>query len=329
MRLRQLIALPLLLLLVSACREDPDEPRPTLPNEEERAEWEGSHPDSVYGARALETLRVVEVEMEAPGLPQGWDGIRLAVLSDFQIGLWEENEQIASGALRAAVAQNPDVLLLLGDLVARGDVRVLERVLQPVRGRQVIAVLGDRDVPDRPQGQPADSAEQALLAVLQRSGVRVLRNSRAGIERGGDTAYIAGMDPYAVRWPDWRRAQAFAAIPEDGRNAVLLTHMPVLAAHLPEGRFHAILGGHTFCGRVELAGTPRLSWLREEALPMADTVVADRFFRLGERSLFVTCGTGYTFIPARYRKAPEVAVVTLRRVAAPVEEDGDDPLAGP
>lgn len=329
MRRPYAIALPLLLLLVSACGGDPDEPRATLPTDTADAPWEGSHPDSIYGARALETLRIVEVEMDVPGLPQGWDGLRLAVLSDLQIGLWGENEQVAEGALRAAVAQNPEVVLLLGDLVARGDVGVLERVLRPLRGRPVMAVLGDRDVPDRPQGQPADSAERALLAVLERSGVRVLRNSRSGFERGGDTAFIAGVDPYIVRWPDWRRAQAFAAIPEDGRNAVLLTHMPALAAHLPEGRFHAVLGGHTLCGQVEVPGTPRLSWLREEALPMADTVVGDRFFRVGERSLFVTCGTGYTFIPARFRKPPEVAMVTLRRIAAMLDEDEqEDPLAG-
>jgi uncharacterized protein len=328
MNRRHLLRLPLLLLLVSACRGDPDEPRPTLPNDEERAAWEGSHPDSIYGVRALETLRVVQVEMDVPGLPQGWDGIRLAAVSDMLIGLWPENEEIARGALAAAVQQDPDIVLLLGDFVARGDVAVLERVLQPLQGRAVMAVLGDRDVPDRPQGQPADSAERVLLAILERSGVRVLRNSRAGYERGGDTAYIAGVDPYIVRWPDWQRAQTLAAIPEDGRNALLLTHMPALAGHLPTGRFHAIVGGHTFCGRVEVPGTPRLSWLRDEALPGADTVAFDRFFRLGERSLFVTCGTGYTFVPARFRKAPEVAVITLRRVAAVVDEDDeDDPLA--
>jgi uncharacterized protein len=329
MNRRILLTLPLLLLLASACRGDPDDPRATLPNDDAPAEAGGVHPDSLYGARALETLRVIQVEMDVPGLPQGWDGIRLAAISDLQIGLWPENEEIARGAMQAAARQNPDIVLLLGDFVARGEVEVLTRVLEPLQGRAVMAVLGDRDVTDRPQGMPADSAERHFLAVLERSGVRVLRNTRAGYERGGDTAYIAGVDPYTVRWPDWRRAQAFAAIPEDGRNAVLLSHMPALAGHLPEGRFHAILGGHTLCGRMEVPGTPRLSWLRDEALPAADTVVFDRFFRLGERSLFVTCGTGYTFVPARYRKAPEIAIVTLRRVAAAAEEDGDvvDPLA--
>lgn len=287
---------------------------------------QGPASDSLYGASTAENLRVVPVEVEVPGLPEGWDGMRVAVLSDFNLGLWADNARVAEAAVRRAVSLRPDLVVLLGDYVAReSGLAELPRVLAPLRGITTMAVLGDRDErdPSESQGEP-DSTGIRIRQVLQQSGVIVLDNERGRVVRGGDTAYVAGIDPYVARRPEWRQAEIFAGIPRGGSTPLLLSHAPggVLAA--PDSTYPLVLAGNTFCGRVEVPGATRLSWVNTTLLPAGRVPGTERLYRVGGNGLFITCGTGYGFVPVRLGAPPEVALVTLRRpVAAEAEASPD------
>ena len=63
--------------------------------------WERIPPDSLYGATAAENLRTVPVVIDALTIPAGWDGMRIAAISDLQLGLWPDNEEVAAAAIRA------------------------------------------------------------------------------------------------------------------------------------------------------------------------------------------------------------------------------------
>ena len=88
-----------------------------------------------------------------------------------------------------------------------------------------------------------------------------------------------------------------------------------MGARAPEGRFPGILAGGTFCGRLSVPASPRLTWLAATGLPGAAAPGHPRFYRFGRSVMFVTCGTGYGFVPVRFGAAPEVALVTLHSVA--------------
>ncbi|HEX2190293.1 MAG TPA: metallophosphoesterase [Longimicrobiaceae bacterium] len=307
---------PALLLVLAACGDRLEAPESTLVAQ-------GAATDSVYGASAVENLRVVPVEVEVPGLPEGWDGMRIAAVSDFQLGLWDDNARVAEAALRRAVSLNPDVVVLLGDFVAReSGLAQLPSVLAPLRGRTVLAVLGDRDQrdPGELQGRP-DSAAIRIRQLLQESGVVVLENERGRVVRGGDTAYIAGIDPYVPRRPEWRQAEIFGAIPRGGSTPVLLSHTPAGVLAAPDSAYPLVLAGNTFCGRVEVPGAARLSWVNTQQLPGALLPGADRLYRVDGNGLFITCGVGYTFVPVRLGAPPEVALVTLRRPAGAADDE--------
>jgi hypothetical protein len=36
---------------------------------------------------------------------------------------------------------------------------------------------------------------------------------------------------------------------------------------VPKDKYAAVLTGHTFCGRMEVPGTPRLTWVNTELYP--------------------------------------------------------------
>jgi uncharacterized protein len=273
----------------------------------------------VYGATGGDNVRVVPVEIEVVGLPAGWEGIRIAALSDFHLGLWPDNTATALAAVQRAIAEKPDVYVLLGDYVARGqDYAALDRVLAPLRGKPVFAVLGNEDMVEDPD-EP-DSTLIRTRQAMQRAGIQLLENRRAPFVRNRDTAYIGGIDPYTARRPEWRRAEIFGQVGGGPRTPILLAHMPVAAVTVPTDKYPAILSGHTYCGQVEVPGTPRLTWFNTEVLPGTANPASTRIYRVRGSTLFVTCGLGFGYVPVRFGAPPEVAMITLRGVGT-VQQD--------
>jgi predicted MPP superfamily phosphohydrolase len=275
--------------------------------------------DTLYGTPPADIVRVTPVEIDVPNLPAGLDGTRIAVLSDFQLGLWSDNAAVAEAAVKKAAQSGADVVVLLGDYIARGNDTVqLARVLAPLRGKPAFAVLGDRDI-------RSDSTEAHAAHTLRQAGVLVLRHETAPFVRGGDTLRFAGLDPHLLGRGSAEQEWAVASL--GGSRTVLLSHVPGLVPRVEQTPYAAALAGHTFCGNVEIAGTPRLSWLNSEILANVQTPGVPRLYRIGKTTLFVTCGTGYSFVPVRFGAPPEVGLVTLRRSgAAPAEAPAPPPI---
>jgi uncharacterized protein len=307
-KLHDYILRALALILLTGCGGDADPPaveaRP-VSQASSLEPWERLPADSIYGATAAENIRITRVEIDALDLPAGWNGMRIAAVSDLQLGLWEENERVAAAAVQTAVDARADLIVLLGDFIATGsDVEALARVLRPLQGQRAVAVLGDRDI-------RSDSAEARVRRALAQAGVRLLVNEAVPFERNGDTAWVAGLDPDLASRSI--ADQEFIVATTGGPvTPVLLTHSPLSAVRAPPGRRAAILAGNTFCGRVEVPGTPRLAWYETQAMPNVAVPGVERLYRVRNNTLFVTCGTGYSFIPVRMGAPPEVVLVTLR-----------------
>jgi uncharacterized protein len=304
------------LLTVAGCGADavPAE-TPEAPRQETGDLFEEIPREELYGATPAENLWSPRVELEVLDLPRGWNGARIAIISDFQLGLWDGNHDVAAAAVRHAVQADPDLILLLGDFLARGDdTQALQQVLQPLRGRRSIAVLGRRDVRN-------EDIEAAVTSALEASGVQVLKNSSTMVELRGDTAAIAGLDPDLASRPWADQQWVLATLGTAGRTPILLTHLPALATRAPTGRFPVIVAGNTFCGQTEVPGTPRLQWLRSEVFPGGEIEGRDRLFRVQGSTVLVSCGIGFGFVPIRFGASPEVMLLTLVAVgaSAPVE----------
>lgn len=273
--------------------------------------WDTLAPDSIYGASPTDNLRTIPVDLDLVRIPASWEGMRIAAVSDLDIGLWRDNARVAAAAIQRAVAARPDLIVLLGDFVTgESEIPALSVALAPLRGHPTLAILGDRDA-------ATDSLAAAVTEALRAAGVRVLKDSSVPWVFHGDTAMISGVDPALIGKTEADRDWILSQLGGGARQALLLTHQPQVANFAPDGRFPGVLAGNTFCGRVEVPGSPRLSWLTATALPGAAVRGMPRFFRFGESVMFVTCGTGYGFVPVRFGAPPEVALVTLHPVLPP------------
>lgn len=250
---------------------------------------------AAYGI-GYERHRLVRTDatLRVSGLAPSHDGLRIAFLSDIHHSALVPADDVTA-AVRLALAARPDLIVLGGDYVTRGDrayIGAVAELLAPLQAPHgVFAILGNHD------------DDRDMPAALARRGVAVLRDQRTTIEVRGEPFEIAG-----IRF--WTRAPGEIARVLRGPRPVslLLAHDPRRLREAAALNVPAVLSGHTHGGQVVLPGVGAIAKGR---FP----VVAG----LGERDntrLFVTRGIGTVYVPARINCPPEVALVTLRRLSA-------------
>lgn len=314
-RLASLLCVALVPLLYG-CGGDDDAVEPVEAGTETRPSALGNPGSEIprrelYGAGTADNLWSPRIELEVLGLPAGWDGVQVAILSDFQLGLWHENADVAAAAVQRAVDLNPDIVVLLGDYVAEdSDAGRLGEILEPLRGRPAFAVLGDHDI-------ASESRMGAVGRALTGAGVRILRDTAAAVIINEDTAWIAGVDASLRMAAGGDQNFIVGTRGVDGRTPILLTHDPVLAARAPRGRYPIVLAGNSYCGDVPLDEAYTLRQIADDIFPGGAIEGTERLFRVQGQTLLVTCGTGYGFVPLRFGSPPEVPILTLRRFGQP------------
>ena len=90
--------------------------------------------------------RLRELELPVPGLPRELDGLRIAHLSDFHLGVRSPGVGAVVQAVEWAAERRPDLVVVTGDLLThpRGEPllrSLVERLPQPT-----VAILGNHDV---------------------------------------------------------------------------------------------------------------------------------------------------------------------------------------
>lgn len=250
-------------------------------------------------------LQVTHFEPVFAGLPEGFDGCRLAVLSDLHGGEFgPENKALFDAVAKAA----PEYIFYLGDLedLYRGPAEgYAERVAE---GLAAIAPLyyitGNHEW--------AIGGVPELKERLEAHGAHVLSNEFLPLERNGDTVVLAGIDDpngYAdQKTPEQVAAEVYAAHGDPfwlllaHRNNLFLERYSLLGADL-------VLSGHGHGGIIRLPFTDGLISTDRTFFP---SYTAGLYKENGS-ALFVTRGLGNSGPSFRLFNRPEVAVVTLRR----------------
>jgi uncharacterized protein len=252
-------------------------------------------------------------ERDLPELGEGPAPIEIAFFSDLQIGMWWANTGMVERTVQKAVEEKPAAVLIGGDFLYSTDpgievqITAVLDLLAPLTATDipVFAVLGNHDY--------AVGAADELTTALEEKGVRVLLNESAvlpGRDSQDPELHIVGLGSPHAGPVDVQAS--LHGIP-DGAPRVVLMHNPLAFPELPAGSAPLALAGHTHCGQIALPGSPHWSYLgltHEEAL-VADGFAFDAYGASGN-SLFVTCGIGFSLIPARIAAPPQIAFFELR-----------------
>lgn len=274
-------------------------------------------------------LDVQEHDAEVPNLPTAWDGQRVALLADLQVGMWFDNVGMVRKAVARADAAEPAIVLLAGDFVYKPDsatVREAVALVSPLvaPGRTVVAVLGNHDYSLNQEDETAQADIAAYLHdQLEGAGITVLENEVATVSRAPDAPlHIAGIGSV---WADHSRpAEALDQVP-DGDARILLMHNPVAFRSVPAQAGPLSLAAHTHGGQVRVPGTPGSSWMGI-ALPrevIADGWGAEGVGAAGNR-LYVNRGLGFSVLPMRLFCRPELTLFRLRLAGASIPNRGPE-----
>jgi predicted MPP superfamily phosphohydrolase len=247
---------------------------------------------AIYGtAYERHQIGTTEVALPVSGLPAALDGLRIGFLTDIHHSDTVPAADVAQ-AVRLALEQKPDLIVLGGDYVTFGDrafVRPVAELLAPLWAPHgVFAILGNHD------------DDRDMPAALEAQHIEVLKDARTRIELRGERLELAGVRFWTRRLEDMARVLRKAS-----DTVLLLAHDPRRITEAATLGVPAVLSGHTHGGQVVIPGLGAVARRRFPILA-----------GLGSRantSIFVSRGVGTVYVPVRINCPPEVAVVTLKR----------------
>lgn len=248
--------------------------------------------------------RVLDVQID--GLPEELDGLRVAHLSDFHLGLRSRGRVATENAVAWVASRRPDLVCITGDLASspRG-VPLLVELLRTLD--RPFVILGNHDVAATrdPFSQPADLEELDDVAVL-------LRDDAAIVHQAGRRIQIVGVDPRSY---SRGAARPWERVDRGADLRILLCHFPGIGRALPHGAFHLVLAGHLHAGQIVVPYPGgRVSLAHPGSRLISGLCLT------GGGVMHISPGTGTTFVPFRFFARPEVTELVLHPAGPRVQQ---------
>jgi predicted MPP superfamily phosphohydrolase len=238
---------------------------------------------------ARHDLELVRASLPVSGLPPGLQGLRIGLITDLHHSELVPRRDVEAAA-NLIMAERPDLIVLGGDYITRGDRRFITPCVEALGNltapEGVFAVLGNHD------------DDRHMPAALERHGFTVLRDERTRIVINHEPFEIAGIDFWTRRAGEVTRVLKGAEPP-----VMLIAHDPRRIREAAELDVGLVLSGHTHGGQV--------------VLPVVGAFAARRFpivsgtARRENTTIFVSRGVGTVYVPYRLNCPPDVALLTL------------------
>ncbi|MGM0500774.1 MAG: metallophosphoesterase [Bacillota bacterium] len=283
----------------------------------------------IWGLIEPYTIRVEEEQAVIPNLHEEWEGEKIAVISDFQIGMWMDNEFVLPRVVDRIIEIEPKVILILGDYVyhsANDHNDQMETVIDHIRpltenGFKIYSVLGNHDYSLSKKDDPVNRETAARVSTkLEEIGIKVLKNESVAlslidgnVRDNGDlnnSLYIAGLGSYWASEGDVDKT--FNSFPKDAPRFVMLHH-PKTFTLLPPDTAPVTVAGHTHGGQFRLPFSSKFSYLdlkSEEEVPVDGWIEKEN--EKDTNRLYVSRGIGLSLVPMRINCPPEITIFTLR-----------------
>lgn len=261
------------------------------------------------------SLVVKNYDLKIPKWNPALNNLKIVAISDIHGGSNFINEEKIRRVVETANAQNPDLIVLLGDYVSqqRFNRRNLKMPISTIADNLAgfkakygaYAILGNHDF---------EYSIPKVRAELERVGIRVLDNETAVINHNGQNLIILGLAEvlkFGI-WDTYANA-ARKTVADSGAQGeiIALVHNPdaigmISGSFLVSENLRLVIAGHTHGGQVRF--------------PIAGSLIVPSSFgqkyalghvRESGIDMFITTGIGTSILPVRLGVPPEVSVLTI------------------
>lgn len=284
----------------------------------------------IWGLLEPYLIDIEEEVAEIPNLPAAWLGQRVALIADWQIGMWLGNTPAIRRIVEQLIEERPALVLIAGDFVYHAgenpseEIAVAVELIRPLvkAGIPTYAVLGNHDYGMDAKNAPKDvQLATKVHETLKTAGIQVLENEAVGLALPRNRNKIVArtdreLPLYLVGIGDhWANEDkpvfAVAQVPR-GAASLVFMHNPDSFEPLPSGTAPLAMAAHTHGGQVRLPFLPEWSWMtfaKEDKVHVDGWI--DGYGQPGNK-LYVNRGIGFSIIPIRINCRPEITVFTLR-----------------
>jgi len=258
--------------------------------------------------------RIRRRKVYLPNLPKGFEGIKIAQLSDIHSGSFFDKTAV-QGGIDLLLNEKPDLIFFTGDLVNNETKEVKEYIdmFSKVKADLgVYSTLGNHDYGDyrswSSQAAKRNNLED-MIKVHERMGWKLMMNENESIRVGTDQISVIGVENWGVgrfaKYGDLSKA----AQNSEGDVKLLLSHDPShwdaqVRSQQPD--IDLMFAGHTHGMQLGVEiGNWRWSPSQYMYKQWADLYKEDNQY------LYVNRGYGFLGFPGRIGIYPEIAILEL------------------
>ncbi|MEA5602336.1 metallophosphoesterase [Nostoc sp. UHCC 0252] len=270
---------------------------------------------------------IIDIEPQVaiiPGLPAAWQGQRIAVIGDWQVGMWLANTPTIRRIVTQLVKERPSAVLIIGDFIYNAgedpsaEINQAIELVRPLTaaGIPTYAVLGNHDYGMKSKNGSPDIAQATKLAEsLETVGVQMLQNEAVPLASSTklDEQAVLYLIGIGSDWADQDKPQVALQQLPDAAPRFVMMHHPESFVEFPSNTAPVAVAGHTHGGQIRLPFTPEWSWL---TFVKQDEVHTDGWidgYGQSGNHLYVNRGIGFSILPIRITCRPEITLFTLRQ----------------
>lgn len=250
-------------------------------------------------------LRVREHQITAPAR-SGAPPFRIAFIADTQQDVHTSAERVKE-VYAIVNASQPDVILSGGDWINTGPdyIEAAARTAGELKSRLgTFSVRGDHEhfaYVDRHR------SVREIERALANNGVAMLDNEVRWFEHAGKRIAVVFLNYNYIYRTDPVTISVLVASVAHADYAIAVTHqLDARLMSLLEGKVDLVLAGHTHGGQVN----PVVGFVHAN-LARLETPMVDGRYQVGDTTVIVTAGVGYSIVPFRYASPGSIELVEL------------------
>lgn len=241
-------------------------------------------------------------------LPEGFDGFRIAQISDLHNAEFGKGNANLLKKLKDAEA---DIIVITGDLVDARDTHIDIALSFAEKAAEIAPcyyVTGNHEY-------RIDNTDY-MLKGLAELGVTALRDECLLLERNGDSITLAGLNDIGLYTEELLMFEHITIAEnhlsklefDEDSFKILLSHRPEFFSVYSKYNIDLTLCGHAHGGQIRLPFAGGLFAPGQGFLPEYDCGV----YTSGNSNMVVSRGLGNSLFPVRFNNRPEIAVIELK-----------------